>query len=461
MRLSIYTVVAAFALTAASCSVSRDCQAPVLNLPDAIARDYPVDSLTIADVEWWNFYGDSCLCDIIRRTLDNNRDLLAAGARVEQMRQLYGESKAALLPEISGLAYGQQETYQYTDKALVKDPEYGLKAKLSWEADLWGSLSWAKRGGEANFLASVENQRAMKMTLIAEVATAYFRLTALDKELLIVRRTLDTRTEGLKQARLRYEGGLTSEMVFRQAQVEYATAAALIPNLEREIETTKSAIAILMGEYPGIDIERAGVDEEMAVLLPSNLPIGLPSTLLQRRPDVRASEMNLKGAMAKAGVAYADRFPKLTFTLTGGLENEEMGHFFKSPFTYLAGNLVGPIVDFGKRKAKYKAAVAAYDEARLAYEQKVLEVFKEANDAVLTYRQVRQTAELKANLCEAAFKYVELANLQYRAGTINYIDVLDAQRRYFDAQIGLSNAIRDENLAMVGLYKSLGGGWAN
>ena len=161
-----------------------------------------------------------------------------------------------------------------------------------------------------------------------------------------------------------------------------------------------------------------------------------------------------------AGMAYADRFPRIVFNLTGGWENDDVSGFFRSPFSYVAGTLASPIFGFGRKQARYKAALAAYDEARLGYEQKVLTVFKEANDAVVSYRSVRRTAALKVNLRDAARKYVELAQLQYRGGSINYIDVLDAQRRYFDAQIGVSNAVRDEHLALVDLYKALGGGWA-
>ena len=158
-------------------------------------------------------------------------------------------------------------------------------------------------------------------------------------------------------------------------------------------------------------------------------------------------------------MAYADRFPRLTFTLTGGVENSELTGFFRSPFSYVAGAIAAPVFGFGRKQAKYRAALAAYDEARLAYEKKVLEVFKETDDAIVTYRNVRRTAELNVTLRDAASKYVKLANIQYRGGNINYIDVLDAQRRYLDAQIGLSNAVRDEHLALVQLYKALGGGW--
>ncbi len=296
----------------------------------------------------------------------------------------------------------------------------------------------------------------MRMTLVAEVATAYFQLMALDNELSIVRRTPE-RAARVQQAQLRFEGGLTSETVYQQAKVEYASTATLIPDLESRIEIMENSIALLMGKSPDWEVLRGQMNIEAE--FPDSLPVGLPSGLLQRRPDVRASEQQLRSAMASAGMAYADRFPRLTFNLVGGWENDALQGFFRSPFSYVAAAIAAPVFGFGRKQAKYRAALAAYDVARLGYEKKVLEVFKEANDAVVTYRNVRKTAALKVALRDAARKYVELANLQYRGGSINYIDVLDAQRRYFDAQIGLSNAVRDEHLALVQLYKALGGGW--
>ena len=304
--------------------------------------------------------------------------------------------------------------------------------------------------------ASVEAARAMQMTLVAEVATAYFELVALDHELGVVRRTVETREESVRQAKLRFEGGLTSETAYQQAKVELASASALIPDLELRIAQKENQISVLAGDYPS-RVARSKMD--MNVRMPDSLPVGLPSTLLQRRPDVRQAEQNLKAAMASAGMAYADRFPRLTISLTGGLENDALKGLINSPFSYAAGNLTAPLFAFGSKRAKYRAALAAYDQARLAYEQKVLEVFREVNDAVTAYRNMRRTAELKFNLKEAARQYVVLAKLQYINGVIRYIDVLDAQRKFFDAQVEESKAVRNEHLALVGLYKALGGGW--
>ena len=293
--------------------------------------------------------------------------------------------------------------------------------------------------------------------LIAEVAKAYFSLIALDNELAIVKRTLVNRSEGMAKAKLRFEGGLTSELVYQQTKVEYATAAVMVPNLESRIAAIENALAVLMGEFPGNYISRSDTIAELRVK--GEMPTGLPSQLLERRPDIRAKKELLKEAMAKVGVTYAERFPSLTFSLTGGWENNDLPTLFKSPFSYVAGSIAGPIFQFGQKKAKYKAAEAAYEQAVLNYEQRVLEAFEETNNAVINYRKARETAILRTDSRNAAKKYVELAELQYRAGSINYIEVLDAQRRYLDAQINQSNSVRDEHLALVELYKALGGGW--
>ena len=231
------------------CSIQKRCQAPELNLPDEIIAGEN-DTLTIADMAWWELYSDTTLTNLINKTLNNNRNMRAAEAHIRQMEELYRVSKASLFPTINGLVGGNRETNAYYGEKTSIDPEFSLKASLSWEADLWGSLRWSKRKGAAEYLSSVEAARAMQMTLIAETATAYFELVALDQELEIVLQTVQTREESVNQARLRFEGGLTSETAYQQAQVELANASALIPNLEQKIAMKENQIAVLSGEYP-------------------------------------------------------------------------------------------------------------------------------------------------------------------------------------------------------------------
>lgn len=445
-----------------ACSGTRNLTKARLDLPASFTGEAAVppaaDSLSLADLKWWEFYTDSTLTSIMRTALENNRDILKAAARVEQMRELYGVAKAGLLPEV-GLNIGySHETNRYNGGHTTKDPEFDLKFPISWEINLWGSLVKARNAGEARYLASVEDYRAMRMTLIAEVATAYFRLLSLENELSIVRQTLKTREEALAQAKLRFEGGLTSETVYQQAVVEYSTTASLIPDLELRVASMRNSLTTLMGEYPGESFKERVIlfDADIA----EKLPAGIPSGLLKRRPDLRAAERRLQAAMADVGVSYADRFPSLRIGLTPGFENDGLKDFFKSPFTYAIAQITGPLLDFGKRKRKYKAAVAAYDQSRYDYEKAVIGAFTEVNTSIIAYNRYRENHKVKSELRDAAAKYVQLAWLQYRGGTLNYLDVLDAQRRYFESQIGVNNASLNEYLALINLYKALGGGWS-
>lgn len=441
------------------CSGTKNLVKARTDMPDTFIPAAETDSLSIADIAWWEFFTDPTLTRIMKIALENNRDLLKAGAKIEQMRELYGVQKAELLPQVGVNVQYSHETNDYNGSGMTKDPEYDLKLPVTWEINLWGSMFHARNAGKARYIASEEDYRALRMTLIAEVATVYIRLLSLENELAIVKRTLHTRQESLDQARIRFEGGLTSETVYQQAKVEYATAASMIPDLELRVTSTRNALTLLMGEYPHDILEKRTFEFNTA--LQDKLPLGIPSDLLKRRPDLRAAEQRLQAAMSDVGMTYADRFPSLKIGFTPGFENDGLANFFKSPFTYVVGSIAGTVFDFGKKKRKYKASIAVYDQTKYDYEQAVIRAFTEVNTAVTAYGGYQKNRMLMIELCDAAAKYVNLARLQYRGGTLNYIDVLDAQRRYFNAQIGVNNALRDEYLALINLYKVLGGGWRN
>ncbi len=294
------------------------------------------------------------------------------------------------------------------------------------------------------------------MTLIAQVAQAYFELVALDNELAIVRQTVNARQESLHLARIRYEGGLTSEVAFRQAQVELARTSALVPDLERKLVLKENELSFLTGEYPH-SIRRAGMPQEAD--FPQDLPVGLPATLLERRPDVREAEQNLVAANAEVGVAYTSLFPSIRLTAQLGAESEELKDILTSPYHLLSGTLLQPIFSFGKNRARLKAKKAALEQATYAYEKAVLAAMHDAYDAITEYNKTREIYDRRHALERASKSALDLAELQYVNGAIGYMDLLDAQRTYLDAQIAVSNALRDRQLAMVGLYKALGGGW--
>ena len=441
---------------AMSCSPAKYCADPQLDLPEDFQTDLPEDSLTVADMEWWKIYPDTMLQNLISQALEYNKDILSAAERIRELEYRYRIQRADLWPSLSINAAADNEYNNYGGADPSNDPEIGTKASLSWEIDLWGHLRWASKARMAEYLSSIDAQRALKMTLIADVATAYFELVALDNELDIVRSTLKTRREGVKQAKLRLDGGLTDEIPYQQALVELATTEALVPDIERQVALKESEIAFLTGSYPH-KVERAKASDMQSYR--ENVPIGVPSDLLWRRPDLRLAEQNLMAAVAEVGVAQTERFPTLTIGLQGGLESDSFLDVLKSPFYYAVASMAAPVFHFGKRKAAFKAAIAEYEQAKIEYEKSVMQAFREVHDAVVTFRSAQRNTDAKYDLVQAALKYVDLTNIQYINGAIRYLDLLDANRVYLDAQVEYSNAVMDEYIALVGLYKSLGGGW--
>lgn len=450
-------VIAVSAAFVSACSGVKSLQEPYIHHFDDFSKIDYVDSLCLADLEWWNFYSDSTLCAILEKVVYNNRDLLKSEARIVQLRELYGISKTNLMPEVGFSLSAEYETTDFGGKGSSTAPTYKDVLPVSWEINLWGSQIWAQRGAEAQYHATEEDARALKMELIAQAAEAYYTLMAMNNELEIVQRTMDVRKESVRIAKLRFEGGLTSEMLYNQTLVEYSSAAAMVPALKQKMYVLRDKLTLLMGEVPQ-DIDDVGVLPQ-EFLGPEQLPAGMPADLLTRRPDIRAAGQRLDAAKANVGLTYAERFPSFNLSFLPGVENSELAGFLKSPYSDFVGSLAGPLIDFGKRKRKYKAAVAAYEEARIDYENVVLKAFTEVNTILHTYYHVQESYKRTKELRDASEQYLQLAQLQFRSGMINYIDVLDAQRSYFDAQIAYSNSIRDQYIALVNIYKTLGGGW--
>ena len=438
-----------------SCKVGKPYARPNLSLPEQLGPRQ-ADSTSMGDLSWWEMYNDTTLRDLIAQTLAHNKDLEIATARMEELAALKRIDVANLFPQATARLNANREATNYGGDNLDADLEASLTATVSWELDIWGNLRWARDRSKAEFLASVENCRALRLSLVAQMAQSYFELTALDNELNIVRRTLEARQEGVRLAEIRFKGGLTSEIVYQQAQVELARTATMVPDLERRIALKESEISLLTGDYPQ-KINRNALPEKYD--LPDHLPLGLPSGLLERRPDIRQAEQELKAAHAEVGVAYTNMFPRLSLTATLGVESDELKTLLRSPYTYPAGNLLAPLFSLGKHRAALKAKRAAYEGCVARYEKTVLNAFKEVHDAIVNFNKIEDIYESRRQLAEASRTAVDLAQLQYINGVIGYLDLLDAQRSYFDAQVSLSNAVRDKQLMLINLYKVLGGGW--
>lgn len=450
-----YIMLIVLALLFSSCKIGKKYTKIELDMPQYYS-EYSNDTTSFSDMKWWEIYADSNLINLIDSTLKNNKDMKIATAKVKEIAALKRIDVANFFPQINGSAYAQNEGLNYGGDDYGNDFEFGVKANISWELDLWGNLRWAKEKGVAEYLSTIEGQRALMMSLVAEVAENYFDLMALDNELRIVKQTLIAREEGVKLAKVRFEGGLTSETSYQQAQLEYAMTATLIPDLEKKITIKENEILKLAGTYPTV-VERVKYHNNF--ILPDSIPLGLPSDLLERRPDVKMAEQKLIAANASMGVAYTNMFPRVALNTNVGFETDEFNTMLSSPMFFIGANLMSPIFNMGKNRAKHKAQQYAYEQECYRYEKVVISAFYDVMNAIVEFNKIKDIYHTRLMVEQSAKATMELAQLQYINGVIGYLDVLDAQRNYFNAQISLSNAYRDKQITMVKLYKALGGGW--
>lgn len=451
-----YLLIIMSALLLSSCKIGKKYTKPEFDMPNVFVA-YTQDSNCFADMKWWDIYADTNLRNLIDYTLENNKDMKIAVAKVKEMAARKKINNADFFPQINANVYGQDEKLNYQGNySTPHDIEYGLKANISWELDLWGNLRWANDAAIAEYVSTIEGQKALMMSLVAEVAEIYFELIALDNELLIVKQTLSAREESVRLAKIRFEGGLTSETSYQQAKLEYAKKATLVPDLEKKIAIKENEILALSGCFPRRVVRTETLTN---LVLPDNIPAGLPSQLLERRPDVRKAEQKLIAANAKVGVSYTNMFPKIALTSNLGFETDKFATLLSSPMFFISSNLLSPVFSFGKNKAKYKAQLAVYEQECYNYEKVVLSAFYDVMNALVEFDKMKEIYETRLLLEQSAKVTMDLAQLQYINGVIGYLDVLDAQRNYFDAQISLSNAYRDKQITMVKLYKALGGGY--
>lgn len=445
-------------LMAASCKLGKEYVRPEICLPELKADSVAADSASFADMQWWEVYGDTILQGLIRKTLEQNKDMLTASAKIKELAALRRVDLSKLFPQLDGKLYADKDAENYGGHNYKSSPELTGKFLLSWEVDLWGNLRWGAEKSRAQLLGALDNRQALQVSLVAQMAQSYFELVALDHRLKIVRQTLRAREEGVRLAKIRFDGGLTSETSYQQAQVELARTATLVPDLERSISEKENEIALLTGDFP-YRIPRGELENSIELWAGEEIPTGLSSALLERRPDVRAAEKALMAANAEVGVAFTNLFPRLSLTAQYGLESGELKDFFHSPAHFLSANLLAPIFAMGRNRAQLKARKAAYEQQVYQYEKQVIVAFKEVRNALVGFNKSKEVFASRKKLEEAAYSNNKLANLQYLNGYISYLDVLDAQRGYFDAQLSMSDAVLGKQLALVQLYKALGGGW--
>jgi multidrug efflux system outer membrane protein len=459
-RYSLF-VIALLLLT--GCTLGPKYKRPTVAVPDTyrgLAPDAGSQSTaSFGEEKWWNVFQDPQLQALIREALSQNYDVRIAATRVLQAQALLGITRADQFPTIAGGLSTSNQRFP----ATAVTPEFEtspsqVNLSLFWELDFWGKFRRATEASRASLLATEWGQKAVISSLVSNVASAYFHLLELDSEINISRRTLDSRKESLRLVEVRAKGGVTSLIDVRQSEQLVYTAAAAIPDLERRIEQQENLISILLGKNPAPVTRGKPLVENP---LPPVVPAGLPSSLLERRSDIRSSEQQLVAANARIGVAKAAYFPQITLTALGGYQSSALTDLFSGPagLWSFGGQLAQPIFTGGKIRSNVRLTEAQEQEAVLLYQQSIQQAFREVSDSLVAYRKNQEFRTLQELLTNSAQDTTRLANMRYQGGATSYLEVLDSDTRYFDAQIGLAQAQLNERLAMVQLYNALGGGW--
>ena len=455
----------AAAVILGGCLSGPNYKRPSVNVPE-LYRGVPEDAATksaaaaLGEQKWWDVFQDQELQKLIRTALTQNYDARIAATRVLEAQAQVGITRADQFPTINGVgtgaslrnpAIGPIPSYEYT---------YGrISASAAWDLDFWGKYRRATEAARANLLASEWAQREVNATLVANVAAGYFQLRELDLELNISKRALDSRRESLELTKTLEEHGINTILDVRQAEQLVFTASAEITDLERRIGQQEDFLSVLLGNNPG-PISPRGKELVEQPHAPA-VPAGLPSALLERRPDIRQSEQLLIAANARIGIARAAYFPDISLTATPGFQSSALQSLFNgsSGLWTFAGTVTQPIFTAGKLRSGVRLAEAQQQEAVLTYQQAIQGAFRDVSDALIAYQknqEFRAQEELLANSAQDAAK---LSEMRYQAGTTNYLEVLTNETNYFSADLGLAQARLNELLALVQIYKALGGGW--
>jgi multidrug efflux system outer membrane protein len=457
-------------LLATGCALGPNYKRPEVPAPPNW-RDLPAaEAESFANTAWWDVFDDPQLQELIRIALVENKDVKIAVERVEEARARYGFTRADLWPHVD--VSGTAGKLRFNAGSLVHTPDgdaatssegtkteiYAASADVSWEIDFFGRIRRATEAQNALFLGTQEARRAAVLTLVADVARAYFELRDLDLRLEIAKRTIESRREYLQLAKDRFEGGITAEIDYRQAEAELRRVEVVLFDIERGIALKENELSVLLGRNPGPIVRGHSLEEQKR---PAALPAGLPSTLLDRRPDLREAEQSLAASTANIGEAKALLFPRIALTGSYGFASTEFDTLFDGPSKSwnLIGNLLQPIFHAGKNKRRVEITESRQRQTLYAYERTILNAFRETEDALVTYRKTGEQRKAQADRVAAERKVLELAELRYRGGVSDYLEVLDAQRSLFNAEIDAAQTTGANLVALVRIYKALGGGW--
>jgi outer membrane protein, multidrug efflux system len=462
-------VLALAAVFAAGCLVGPDYRRPDYPVPPSFRGQpnatLPAGDVSLGDLKWWRVFEDEQLVELVRTALAANYDLRRAAQRILDARAQVTVARSFLYPTI---AAGINASYsRYVGRTGLFNPESGSLDSaflgqggvgLDYEIDFWGRIRRGSEAARAQLLASEWAQRAVVSALVADVASAYLELRALDQQLEVARRTLTSREDSVRLVTLREQGGVASLIDVQQAEVLREQAAEAIPMLERLIEQTENGISILLGRDPGAVPRGRPLEQQLAAPV---VPPGLTSALLERRPDIQQAEQDLVAANAQIGLAKAQLFPLVTLTGFAGVGGNVFNGGGFGPFGLfgLAPGISVPLFNAGRLQAGVDSAEARTQNAVLRYQQAIQQAFREVADALIAHMKNREFRVQKESLVQTLRTAVQLANIRYQGGVTSYLEVLDAETRLFVAELDLVRANQDERLAIVQLYKALGGGW--
>jgi outer membrane protein, multidrug efflux system len=460
VRAAVACVVGALAT---ACTLGPDYARPPVDAP-ASFRFAAKDAADTVNVEWWKQFGDPVLDALIAEALRNNRNVKVAAANVEQAAALLTQARAPLFPQIGYTAIGERDKTPQTNypselAAFFPNPKsaYQVVATASWELDLWGRIRRQTEAARANLLATDDARQGVILSLVASVATDYIQLRGLDEQLKVSKSTLDTYADSVKLFELQFKYGQVSQMNVAQAQSQYETANAQIPQIESQIAQIENALAVLVGRNPG-PIERGKTIHQLSAPAP---PAGLPSELLERRPDLMQSEQQLVAANAQIGAAKALYFPTISLTGAFGAASNDLSNLFTGPartWNY-AGQLIGPIFTFGAVSGQVAQAEAGEQAALQSYLFSIQNAFADVDNALVASQKLKEQLAAQQKLVDALALYSKLARMQFTGGYTSYTTVLQAEQALFPAELTLA-AVRSSLLASsIGIYKAMGGGW--
>ncbi|MDS4030512.1 MAG: efflux transporter outer membrane subunit [Candidatus Contendobacter sp.] len=459
MRKALLTV--AIGLALGGCSLAPTYQRPEVPIPAQWQLSIQ-QANDFANTAWWEQFGDPVLNSLIQTALRENKDLLIATARVEEYMGRYGATRGAEFPQVGANAAGARTRLSENPPLTTgENPSNSFQVDLgvSFEVDLWGKLRNATEAARAQLLATEEAKRTVILTLVSQVANSYVQLLDYDKQLDVTRATLKTRSESVRINGLRFKAGLIGELDYQQAVAEYQNAAVQVPVLERQIAQQENAISLLLGRNPG-KIARGVILDKLAM---PQVPAGLPSELLERRPDIRGAEQQLIAANAQIGVAKAAFFPSISLTGFFGAASNDLSDLFKGPSRtwQFAGQLVQPIFTGGTLTGQLQTAEAVQQEALFNYQKVIQRAFAEVDDSLVAVSTLRTQLQDQQAQVNALQRYLDLATLRYQNGYSDYLTVVDAERNLFTAQLQYVQSQGQLYTALVSVYAALGGGWVN